>query len=95
MMFFEEDPSVNQLQRLAADMFGMEDALFCSSGTQTNQIAIKCHTQPGDEVICDADAHIYQYEAGGIAFNAGCSVKLLQGNREELMHNRYRKRLCR
>jgi threonine aldolase len=78
---FEEDPSVNQLQRLAADMFGMEDALFCSSGTQTNQIAIKCHTQPGDEVICDADAHIYQYEAGGIAFNAGCSVKLLQGNR--------------
>lgn len=78
---FEEDPSANQLQRLAADMFGMEDALFCSSGTQTNQIAIKCHTQPGDEVICDADAHIYQYEAGGIAFNAGCSVKLLQGNR--------------
>ncbi len=78
---FEEDPSVNQLQRLAANMFGMENALFCSSGTQTNQIAIKCHTQPGDEVICDADAHIYQYEAGGIAYNAGCSVKLLPGNR--------------
>lgn len=78
---FGEDPSVNKLELLAANLFGKEAALFCSSGTQTNQIAIKCHTQPGDEVICDAEAHIYQYEGGGIAFNSGCSVKLLQGNR--------------
>lgn len=78
---FGEDPSINQLQALATEMFGMEDALFCSSGTQTNQIAIKCHTQPGDEVICDADAHIYQYEGGGIAFNSNCSVQLLKGKR--------------
>jgi threonine aldolase len=47
----------------------------------TNQIAIKCHTQPGDEVICDGSAHIYQYEGGGIAFNSGASVKLLNGDR--------------
>ncbi len=78
---FGEDPSVNQLEQLAASLFGKEAALFCPSGTMTNQVAIKCHTQPGDEVICDADAHIYQYEGGGIAFNSGCSVKLLPGNR--------------
>jgi len=78
---FGEDPSVNELESLAASMFGMEAALFCPSGTMTNQIAIKCHTQPGGEVICDADAHIYQYEGGGIAFNSGCSVKLLSGDR--------------
>ncbi len=77
---FGEDPSVNELESLAAAMFGMEAGLFCPSGTMTNQIAIKCHTQPGDEVIVDADAHVYQYEGGGIAFNAGASVKLLPGN---------------
>jgi threonine aldolase len=78
---FAEDPSINALETFAAGLFGMESAIFCPSGTMTNQIAIKCHTQPGDEVICDADAHIYQYEGGGIAFNAGCSVKLVAGNR--------------
>lgn len=78
---FREDPSINKLEAMAADMFGMEAAIFCTSGTQTNQIAIKCHTQPGDEVICDADAHVYQYEGGGIAYNAGASVKLLSGDR--------------
>ena len=78
---FGEDPSINALERQASDMFGMEAGLFCPSGTMTNQIAIKSHTQPGDEVICDYDSHIYQYEGGGIAFNAGCSVRLLSGDR--------------
>jgi len=78
---FGEDPSVNQLEKMSADMFGMEDAIFCPSGTMTNQIAIKCHTQPGDEVICDESAHVYQYEGGGMAFNSGVSVKLLDGDR--------------
>jgi threonine aldolase len=78
---FGEDPSINELENLAAGMFGMEAALFCPSGTMTNQIAIKCHTQPGDEVICDSSSHIYQYEGGGIAFNSSASVKLLQGDR--------------
>jgi threonine aldolase len=78
---FGEDPSINELERMSATMFGMEEALFCPSGTMTNQIAIKCHTQPGDEVICDESAHVYQYEGGGIAFNSGASVKLLHGDR--------------
>ncbi|HEY9361681.1 MAG TPA: GntG family PLP-dependent aldolase [Chitinophagaceae bacterium] len=78
---FGEDPSINELEQLTAKMFGMEAALFCPSGTMTNQIAIKCHTQPGDEVICDESAHVYQYEGGGIAFNSGASVKLLYGDR--------------
>lgn len=77
---FGEDPAINELEEKAADMFGMEAAIFCPSGTMTNQIAIKCHTQPGDEIICDKLSHIYQYEGGGIAFNSGCSVKLLEGN---------------
>ena len=77
---FGEDPSINELENMAAGMFGMQAALFCPSGTMTNQIAIKCHTQPGDEVICDESSHVYQYEGGGIAFNSGSSVKLLQGN---------------
>lgn len=76
---FGEDPTVNALENMAAGMFGMEAAVFCPSGTMTNQIAIKCHTQPGDEVICDESSHIYQYEGGGIAFNSGASVKLLHG----------------
>jgi threonine aldolase len=66
---------------LAAEMFGMEASVFCPSGTMTNQIAIKCHTQPGDEVVCDVSSHIYQYEGGGIAFNSGASVKLLYGDK--------------
>jgi threonine aldolase len=78
---FGEDPTVNKLEVMAAEMFGMEAGLFCPSGTMTNQIAIKCHTQPGDEVICDELSHVYQYEGGGIAFNSGCSVKLLHGNK--------------
>jgi threonine aldolase len=78
---FGEDPSINTLEVKAAAMFEMEAALFCPSGTMTNQIAIKCHTQPGDEVICDSTSHIYQYEGGGIAFNSGSSVKLINGNR--------------
>jgi threonine aldolase len=78
---FGEDPSINELENMSAAMFGMEAAIFCPSGTMTNQIAIKCHTQPGDEVICDESAHVYQYEGGGIASNSGASVKLLYGDR--------------
>lgn len=78
---FGEDPTINELEHLASIMFGMEAGLFCPSGTMTNQIAIKCHTTQGDEVICDESAHVYQYEGGGIAFNSGASVKLLHGDR--------------
>ena len=78
---FGEDPTVNRLEALAADMFGMEASLFCPSGTMTNQIAIKCHTRPGDEVICDNQSHVYIYEGGGIAFNSGCQVRPIEGDR--------------
>jgi len=78
---FGEDPSINELEDLAANMFGMESSIFCPSGTMTNQIAIKCHTQPGDEVLSDDNSHVYMYEGGGIAFNSGASVRLLPGDR--------------
>lgn len=77
---FGEDPTVNELEAKAAAMFGMEAGLFCPSGTMTNQIAIKVHTQPLHEVICDRTAHIYNYEGGGIAFNSAASVRLIDGN---------------
>lgn len=84
---FEEDPSILELEEYACDMFGMEAALFCPSGTMTNQLAIKCHTHPGDEVICDELSHIYLYEGGGIAANSHCSVRLIQGDRGRLKAN--------
>lgn len=76
---FEEDPTVNKLEDMAAELFGMEAAIYSPSGTMSNQVALKVHTQPGDEVICDKTSHIYQYEGGGIAFNSGAQVKLLDG----------------
>ena len=78
---FGEDPTINLLEKTAADMFGMDAGVFCPSGTMTNQIAIKVHTQAGDEVICDKMSHVYLYEGGGIAFNSGCSVRLIDGDR--------------
>ncbi len=77
---FEEDPSVNELEAMAAAMFGRDAAIFSPTGTMSNQIAIKCHTQPGEEVMCEKNSHIYLYEAAGIAFNSGCQVKLLDGD---------------
>ncbi|MBL0330244.1 MAG: aminotransferase class I/II-fold pyridoxal phosphate-dependent enzyme [Bacteroidetes bacterium] len=78
---FGEEPTVIALEQKAAKMFGKEAAVFCPSGTMTNQIAIKVHTQPGDEVLCDTTAHIYNYEGGGIASNSGAQAKLIQGDR--------------
>ncbi|MBF8963945.1 aminotransferase class I/II-fold pyridoxal phosphate-dependent enzyme [Pontibacter sp. FD36] len=81
---YEEDPTINTLERKAAALFGMEAGLFCPSGTMTNQIAIKAHTEPMTEVICDITAHIYQYEGGGIMFNSGASVALVHGERGKM-----------
>lgn len=77
---FGEDPSINELEAMAAGIFAKEAALFCPSGTMTNQIAIKVHTQPGDEVICSDLSHVYIYEGGGIAFNSGSQVRALPGD---------------
>ena len=77
---FGEDPTINALESMSANMFGMQAAVFCPSGTMTNQIGIKVHTQPGDEIICEKLSHVYIYEGGGIAFNSGCQVKTIEGD---------------
>ncbi|HLF66657.1 MAG TPA: aminotransferase class I/II-fold pyridoxal phosphate-dependent enzyme, partial [Gammaproteobacteria bacterium] len=89
---FGEDPTIKALEEKAAAMFGKEAGIFCPSGTMTNQIAIKCFTNPMEELICDASAHIYNYEGGGIAFNSAASARLVQGNRgritaEDVLNN--------
>ncbi|MCJ8209917.1 aminotransferase class I/II-fold pyridoxal phosphate-dependent enzyme [Mucilaginibacter sp. RS28] len=81
---FGEDEAINELEAKAAAMFGMEAGIFCPSGTMTNQIAIKCFTQPLDELIADQTAHVYRYEGGGIAFNSAVSTRLLNGDRGRL-----------
>ncbi len=78
---FKNDPSVNALEEKVAKMFGKEAALFFPSGTMTNQTAIKLHTQPGEQLICDKYAHIFNYEGGGVSFNSGVSCRLLDGHR--------------
>lgn len=84
---FGEDPTVNALEAKAAAMFGKEAAIFCPSGTMTNQIAIKVHTNPLDEVICDENSHVYQYETGGYAFNSGVAMNLLRGEYGKISAN--------
>ena len=79
-----DDPTVNALEAKAASLFGMKAALFCASGTMTNQLAIRTHTRPGDDVICDYLSHVYQYEGGGISVNALASVSLAHGERGKL-----------
>jgi threonine aldolase len=78
---FREDPSVNRLEKKMAELFKMESALWCVSGTMSNQVAIASHTRPGDEVICEQESHVYYYEGGGIAYNAGCQAKTIAGDR--------------
>ena len=75
---FREDPTVRALEEKCAALLGHAAGLFCPSGTMTNQIALKVHTRPLDEVICDEMSHIFQYEVGGYAFNSGIGVNLLQ-----------------
>ncbi|MEP1489966.1 MAG: GntG family PLP-dependent aldolase [Algibacter sp.] len=78
---FREDPITNLLEERMASLFGKSTALFFPSGTMANQTALKLHTNPGDQVVCDTYAHIYNYESGGASFNSGISCKLLDGNR--------------
>lgn len=78
---FKEDPTVNALEERLADLFGKETALFFPSGSMANQTALKLHTKPSEQVICDKYAHIYNYEAGGASFNSGISCKLIDGDR--------------
>lgn len=82
---FGDDPTVNRLEEKIATIFGMEEAVFCPSGTMANQIGIRVHTQPQDEVICDKNSHVYLYEGGGMASNAGVSPALLDGDRGRII----------
>jgi len=84
---FKEDAAVNALEEEVAALFGMEKALFFPSGTMANQTAIKIYTQPGDQLICDHYAHVYNYEGGGVSFNSGVSCKLLVGDRGRISAN--------
>ena len=76
---FGEDPTINGLQEYVAGLFHKEAALFVPSGTMGNQISIKCHTQPGDEVICEENSHCYNYEAGTPAFFSGVQMRPVAG----------------
>jgi threonine aldolase len=76
---FGEDPTVKALEQKTAQLFDKEAGLFCPSGTMANQIAIKMHTRPLDEVICHEYSHVYQYETGGYAFHSGVAMRLLGG----------------
>jgi len=78
---FGEDPSINELQKMAAEIFGKEEALYVPSGTMANQLSLKSHTQPGDEVIVEESAHVYNYEGGGPAFVSGLIIRALKGKR--------------
>lgn len=78
---FNADPTVNHLQEKIAKVFDMEAALFFPSGTMANQVAIKIHTHPGEQLICDKWSHVYNYEGGGASFNSGVSCKLIDGER--------------
>ncbi|MBM3160363.1 MAG: DegT/DnrJ/EryC1/StrS family aminotransferase [Bacteroidetes bacterium] len=81
---FGEDPTVNELENYTAALFGKEAAIFCTSGTQSNQIGINLHVKPGGEVICHYESHIFKYEGGGIARNSGASIRTLDGDRGRL-----------
>ncbi|MFD1096051.1 threonine aldolase family protein [Salegentibacter chungangensis] len=78
---YKEDPTVNELEQKLARMFGKDEALFFPTGSMANQAAIKLHTQPAEQLICDKWAHVYNYEGGGVSFNSGVSCKLVDGDR--------------
>lgn len=84
---YGEDPTVKALEEKISTLFGMEAALFCPSGTITNQIALALHTRPGDEVICSDLSHIYLYEGSGMAVHAGIQPGLIAGNRGRISAN--------
>ncbi|HKI36390.1 MAG TPA: low-specificity L-threonine aldolase [Gemmataceae bacterium] len=77
---FNEDPTVHRLEERVAAVLGKEAALFVPSGTMSNQVGIKAHTQPGDEMLCDVNCHVYNYEAGGPAVLSGVTCRTVEGD---------------
>lgn len=90
---FKEDPSVNALEEKVAKLFGKEAALFFPSGTMANQTAIKLHTQPGEQLICDHYAHVFNYEGGGVSFNSGVSCATIVGERGRITAKQIQERI--
>ncbi|WP_264521586.1 threonine aldolase family protein [Flavobacterium sp. N1994] len=78
---FKQDPTVNAFEKMVAELFGKEAALFFPTGTMANQTAIKLNTNPGDQIICDKWSHIHLYESGGASSNSGVNFNLLDGSR--------------
>jgi len=78
---FSDDPTVNTLEERVAEMLGKEAAVYLPSGTMTNQVAVRTHTKPGDEILLDENAHIYFYEGGGTAALSGAICRLIPGER--------------
>jgi threonine aldolase len=78
---FGDDPTVQALERRVADLTGKEAALYVPSGTMGNQLALKCHTEPGDEVLLERESHIFLYEQGGLGANSGCLAHLVSAER--------------
>jgi len=85
---YGEDPTVTKLEDLAAEMLGMEKALFVTSGTQGNQIAVLTHTHPGEEIILEQESHIFYYEAGAVAALAGVQTRTIPGINGEMPINK-------
>ncbi|MEN8239795.1 MAG: GntG family PLP-dependent aldolase [Actinomycetota bacterium] len=78
---YHDDPSVNELERVVADLLGKEDAVFVPTGTMSNQLAVRIHTEPGDTIVVHAEAHILRHELGGAAHNSGVTLAPLSGPR--------------
>jgi threonine aldolase len=87
---YKEDPTVNDLEKYTAELLGKESALFVPSGVMGNQICLNVHTQPGDEVICEADAHIFQYESGSPAVLSGLQLYPVKGENGIIDHESVR-----
>ncbi len=90
---YGEDPTVNRLEQRAAEIFGREAALFVPTGTMGNQIAIKCHTRPGQEVICEARSHILDYEMAMMAHFSGCIPRAVPGDGGVLRWSELKKKI--
>lgn len=88
---YREDPTVNRLEDLAAEILGKEAALFVTSGTQGNQVAILSHTRPGEEVILEAESHIFYYEAGAASALAGVQLRTIAGKSGQMPINDIRR----
>jgi threonine aldolase len=91
---YGEDPTVNRLQQRAAEIFGREAAIFVPTGSMGNAIAIKIHTRPGQEIICEERGHIFNYEMATLASFSGCMARPLFAEQGILRWEQVRKKIA-